>query len=199
MLIGLLDLGGFYVKVQLNLDEQNKEMTMETDMKFLLKSRLPDEKLINIFSECEVVIGGVTYSCFLLHFINCITAYSRTKEVKVEVKRVRLKVPELLWMDECLLIAKKYSKRILMLEQPFQFQDKKHHKIIYESQNIIQNIVIDNDFDTYKIYIVDENKVLKEGELKEIERDRKEVVKGKLKIIFRSRDIERILCRQRLH
>jgi hypothetical protein len=54
-----------------------------------------------------------------------------------------------------------------MLEQPFQFQDKKDYKIIYESQNIIQNIVIDNDYDTYRIYIADENKILKEGELRE--------------------------------
>jgi hypothetical protein len=47
----MLDLGSYFVKVQINLDEPNKEMTMETDMKFLLKSRLPKDKLINIFSE----------------------------------------------------------------------------------------------------------------------------------------------------
>jgi hypothetical protein len=181
----LLDLGRYFVRIQINFEELNKEMTLEADLKFLLKSKLPLDKLINILPDCKIKIAGNPTSCFLLHFVNSITAYSRNKEASVESRKARYHVYELLWMDG-LIVTKRYSKRVALLEEPIDLNDRSSYKTIYESDDVVKNIVLYNDYENFKFYIADENKILKEGELvsRPSEVNKKEIIKGKY-LIFR--------------
>lgn len=51
---GLLDLGKYYAKTTINFEGRDSEMTLETDLKYIVKKKLPEDKLLNILPETKV-------------------------------------------------------------------------------------------------------------------------------------------------
>ena len=108
---------------------------------------------------------------FILHFVNSIVAYSKAKEILKETKKFRYSIDEVLWYQG-LILYKKEAKKVVLIEEPLNFNDRSKYHVIYETQDIIKNIRITNDFGEYKFYIADEMKFLKLGYL-DLEKEKK--------------------------
>lgn len=172
---GLLDLGKYYVKTTINFEEDKAEMSLSADLWYIVKKKLPDDKLINILPESKVVFVNKNKDAYILHFVNCIIAYSKGKEVRIETKRIRYSLDEVLW-HEGLVLYKKDSKKIVQLVTPINFNKR---RIYYESQDILKSVKLVNDYGTFKFYIVDEVKYLKVGQV-----DPESVDKSKLSTLI---------------
>lgn len=69
---GLLDLGKYYVKCTVDFESKGAEMTLQADPYYIIKRKLPDEKIINLLPETDVNFMAYKESAFLLHFVNSI-------------------------------------------------------------------------------------------------------------------------------
>lgn len=114
---------------------------------------------------------------FVLHFVNSILAYNKGKEVRTESKKFRYTIDEVLWYCG-LILYKKEAKKIVLIDEPIDFNDRSRYHIIYETQDILKNVRITNDFGKYKFYIADEMKFLKVGYM-DPEREKKGKIKSK--------------------
>lgn len=163
---GLIDLGKYYVKASINFEDTKTIMSLEADLKYIVKRKLPDDKLINLLPESEVIYVNEPLQAYLLHFVNSIVTYSKTRDVKIESKKFRYAIDEVLWYNG-LILYKKDSKKIVQMTSPINFNDRKTYNIIYESQDILKNVKLVSDYGKYTFYIVDEIKFLKKGSIDE--------------------------------
>jgi hypothetical protein len=161
---GLLDLGFFYVKAVVSLDDSKREMTFEADLHYIDKEKLPQQKILNILPDTQTLDNGSKEACFLLHLTDCLLTYTKTPEPKIQIKHSHHTLSEVLW-DNGLILFKRDSKRVFLIDSPLNFEDKSSYHIIYESNDIIKNIKATSDGEKLEYYIADERKFLKVAHL----------------------------------